>query len=228
MNTKQLAALAVGCIIAANSVMADWTDYFWITSPSQANGFMALSPNSSVAIDNINFPLGSVQPAFAGTWSAGTLSASGVNGGQLQVSPVNPVDPTLPTTAFTLTELGGAGGVTAFFTINQPTAGDLFMPGYYFDWVCNFKPGTTAWYVDADGTHPIVGTLSQPNSGSDLFFKVDPTSPNTVYGFYVNGTDFNALQIQGWEGVPEPSSVAMGIVTLVGALGVAYRRVRKA
>jgi len=96
---------------------------------------------------------------------------------------------------------------------------------YHFSWNFDAKPGSKAYWVDADGTHPMDPVIGQG------FFKVDMAADvgsRDTYGFYLDAADLNTLQIQGWEAVPEPSSIAMGAVTLLGGALAGYRRWRKA
>ena len=228
MNKKHLATLAMGTVLAANSLLADWTDYFWIGNPGPG-GFAQLTPGNSQILTPGNPNPGT--PGAATPWTFGVTGAG--TGGELTRSPGNNG---AEATGFTLTVLGG-GNTTSALTILNPQgppsgpsdSGSYWCSAYNFSWNFDAKAGSTAYWIDADGMHPIT-----PIIGTGVFKVVeagfdgngDP-NPRDTYGFYMNGDLLNTLQIQGWECVPEPSSIAMGAVTLLGAALVGYRRLRK-
>jgi len=99
--------------------------------------------------------------------------------------------------------------------------------GYWYDFSWNFdaKAGSTAWWVDANGTNVIA-----PIIGTGKFWvnmAASPTSRDT-YGFYMDvpGSLANTLQIQGWECVPEPSSIALSSIIGLGVCGAIVRKYR--
>jgi len=201
MNKKLLIAVGLAIGLPIVNAKADFASYYAIPSPG---------PGSVAAI-----PIGA-NTLVLGNWSG---SAAGVNG-LFSRSP----DSAANATAFTLT--AGANGIAAF-EITQPTVAQFtaqaLYPKYYFQWNLTLKGTDTAWYTDGSGTYSMSGV------GTALFDATPSIGPGALWGFYVDatgngGVSTEALQIQGWDAVPEPSSIAMGLITCLGAAGFAVRR----
>jgi hypothetical protein len=225
-------ALAVGAF--ASIASADWTDYYSI-GYAGPNGIIThpqsvIDPAGGTAYQTALTP---VFAATQGVWTFATDAPPTTRRGQFQRTPGLTGEGSA--TGFSLTVLGTAanpGGGLASFTIASPeTVGftdhvgnGKTTPGYgySFSWNLIDKPGTTAWWVDAAGTH----FFDLSNDTGSEFFADSPGVAGDLYGFYIQGEQLNTLQIQGWQPVPEPSSIVMGLVTLVGAAGFGYRRFR--
>ena len=217
MKSKFLVC-AVAVTLAGSQAFADFTGYFSIP-PVGAGGTLDIPP--------------SLNPTAVGNWSFGRFAGAATV--EFQRSPS--VAPNAR--GFTLSSLGGAGTGGAFthFSIvppANPSAGGEFDPRnwcsmYRFNWSIEVQdPIVEAYWVDSNGRHDMnlpgqTGLLTAANQP----FTVVQADPNwATYGFFLNSTTDtqHVLQIQGWQCVPEPSSVAMGLVVLLGIGGVALRR----
>jgi hypothetical protein len=111
-----------------------------------------------------------------------------------------------------------------------------YCPWYYFNISIDALTAgggggkTRVWYTDARGDHDLVkfgdyGLIAI--QGID--FQVNYQSNVVSYGIFMEteaDAKLQTLQVTGWECVPEPSSIAMGVVVALGAGGTALRRYR--
>ena len=215
MNKRLIIAVGLAVGLPALNVRAEFTGYYWIGNRGVAGAQ--------------TIPGGVSAPIAMGNWSFDSSSPIPRTVVRIQTSPE---DALLPAQGFQLSSSAavpsGVPGSVASFEIFAPTAG----PGVVKDYIFTFNAGISAldkkaWYVDAAGVElPLVGTGQHT-------FHTTPGNTNDVYGFYVQftglvgGTDHTAvLQIQDWQPVPEPSAIAMGLITCLGAVGFVARRYR--
>jgi subtilisin-like proprotein convertase family protein len=145
-------------------------------------------------------------PTTQGGWTFATDAPPTGRRGQFQRTPGLTSDG--PATRFSLTVLGTTynpgGGLVAFTIASPETVGATdhigygkTTPGYgyRFYWNLIAKPGTTAWWVDAAGTH----FFDLSNATGSEFFADSPGVAGNLYGFYIQGSELNTLQIAGWE-----------------------------
>lgn len=228
-SLKTLLPLAAALVVLPAN--ADWTDYFWIGSPS-ASGFTQVGPAAFEVLPNHPGAVPNGAPFVAGTGlteSPGwvVVNNTAVNGEFVRT----PSALAVAATSFTLTTGQGVGNplFPLGLEIVQPgyaspgigNGPSDYAPYYTFSWNYSMKAGSDAYWVDALGQHPINTVIGMG------VFTIDWTSGPGTYGFYVSG-DSQALQIQNWQAVPEPSGIAMGLLTLTGIGGIAYRRFRTA
>jgi hypothetical protein len=224
MKTNIKKTCIVGSMLAgiAISAHADFTGYWEI-------GGIANPAPPPPSLSTFSIPSGSSVPLAGGIGDPSapfwTFAASGAGvGAEFQRSPTAQG---VPANGFTFT---ADPDVDASFTIDRPLLGDPSALGYLFNYSIDTRNtgGTVqAYWLDASGVQNFIvngtdGLFAVPGN----LFEAFGAGANPEVGFYlINGSDRAiSLQIQGWEPVPEPSSIAMGVLTLVGIGGFIYRR----
>lgn len=121
----------------------------------------------------------------------------------------------------------------AYFEINAPTGPSVpgpngWVENYGFNWSVDIRAnGVSAGWVDKNGSHIMRNSVGL-QAADNQPWNVAIMAPGDKYSFWIiNDSDWptQTLQIQGLI-VPEPSSMAMGALVGLGALGYGVRRWR--
>ena len=211
---KQL-MVAFGLVIGLPvlNANAEFTGYYAIDNPAPGGYQVILA--------------GATGPIISGNWQLWSESRSIV---EFQRSPA---DASRQAQGFTLTVKnslvpGALPNVGSFEILQMPTnyPNPNLLDSYTFTYNFGLPVlGNEAKFEDALGTHTLTGT------GSAVFYAPRGNAGAT-WGFYVTQGNTGlaplsgVLQIQDWKQVPEPSSVAMALVSGFGGLGFAIRRYR--
>jgi hypothetical protein len=199
MNKRLIIAVGLAVSLPMVNARAEFTGYYKIDGAGPG-GLVVLPP--------------SISPVTLGNWK---VKSDGVRVVEFQRSPVTE---SILAKGWTLTVDSKAGAAgNASFEIFAPPVGANADAKNTFTW--NFGlplSGNSAYWRDTTGTHPIVG------QGSGVFNV--PLGSLGEYGFYVvgGGSLPAVLQLQDW--VPEPSAIAMGLITCLGTVGFVVRRYR--
>lgn len=210
--TKQLVT-AVGLVfgLSALNANAEFSGYYAIDNPGPG-GRVFLPVGSSGPVAQGNWQLWSETRSIVEFQRAPSDSAALAQGFQLTVKPG-----------------GTPANVGSFEILQMPLAypNPNLLDVYTFTY--NFGlpvPGNEAWYIDADGTNKVLS-----GTGSAVF-KAPRGDAGQTWGFYVR-TDNGSLpplsgvlQVQDWQQVPEPSSVAMTLISGLCGLGYVIRGYR--
>lgn len=234
MSTKALALSGIALFALSASSFGYFEDYYYIGETGSGSGSIQLGVTSSQDLPAyfITTP-GPNANTYSGSWNFSSTSiANPANAarGQFQRMPgpvgaeANGFSITAQSSAFLQFKIDAPWAYNP--GPNTPVAGHA--PQYNFTW--NIfevaQPGVEAYWIDSTGTHPITTQI-----GSGIFTSVYSLSSADVFGFYLKAPGATetrpiGLNVQGWQAVPEPSSVAMGLMASIGALGFAYRRYR--
>jgi hypothetical protein len=207
MNKKLMIAVGLAVGLPVFNTSAEFSGYYAIDVFSPGGNVIVAEPGTG--------------PVGIGNWNL-------YSGGKSDVTfHKDPQDTTRLAKGFSLNVSPDSKGNLGSFEILQMPVGDPTpLPDVYtFGYLVGENIlGNKYYYIDATGSNAMSG------SASGVKFYA-PRGGSQTWGFYVwNGNTANRdalLQIQDWQQVvPEPSSVAMALVTGLGALGFSVRRYR--